>query len=439
MTTRVAAITIMAFGMVAPVDAQGPEKAKPRFNIGEARKSVVFVKRITPGLGPAIGSGFLVGDEGLVYTNRHVIQSADDTIKGTSILVGVPSKGDADVLEYYKAQVVLVPDRKDPLDFAVLKIARKGAEKLRGLPLTYERVELGGDVAVLGFPYVLENQPNLSFTKGSISAARVKFEQRSYYQTDAVINPGNSGGPLLNASGEVVGIVTMKKSNANNIGFALDLNETKSLIAEIKTKAAAAKPEPGPSDLTKQRVASGIAPKAENWDVTSANAREKNGWLVLDNNGGPYWMKSKEPLPQNFQLVMQCHVEFLQGNQRLQPSQRSILRTICVRFDSADTKTMILERKGSLVQYSHELLLLYREGAPDAVKVERKGNTEGRSVLVITRQGGDYTVAVNDEVLMKYTDPNPPQGRHPVCIGGYLSRLYVGEVSIIDLDDKKGK
>ena len=55
----------------------------------------------------------------------------------------------------------------------------------------------------------------------------------------------------------------------------------------------------------------------------------------------------------------------------------------------------ILERKGSLVQFSHELLLLYKEGARDAVKVEQKGNSEDPFVLVITRQGGDTTVAVD--------------------------------------------
>src|SRR5262245_60181412 len=68
------------------------------FNLAEARKSVVSVRRFTPGLPPSSGSGFLVDAEGLVYTNRHVALP-DEDIKGSKLIVGVPSAKDPDVLE----------------------------------------------------------------------------------------------------------------------------------------------------------------------------------------------------------------------------------------------------------------------------------------------------------------------------------------------------
>ncbi|VTS00767.1 2 peptidase : HtrA2 peptidase OS=Desulfotomaculum carboxydivorans (strain DSM 14880 / VKM B-2319 / CO-1-SRB) GN=Desca_2369 PE=4 SV=1: Trypsin_2 [Gemmata massiliana] len=414
--------------------------APPAFNAAEARKSVVYIKRITPGLGPAVGSGFLVSHDGLIFTNRHVALPSDEGIKGSITLVGVPSVKDPDVLDYFRAETVYTPEKKENLDFAVLKIeARKDGPKFRPLPLSYDKLDLGSDVAVLGYPYVQENQPNLSFNKGSISATRVRIGDRSFYQTDAAINPGNSGGPLLNKNGEAVGVVTFKKGNANNIGFALNLGEVKAAAEQAEKKAASVKPVPGPLDPAALPVVASIAPKKDNWDATTGELREHKGALVLDNNGGPYWITSKEPLPQNFQLVVQCRIEFLKGNQQLQPSQRSILRTLCVRFDSPDTKTMILERKGSLVEFSHELLILSKEGAGDTVKVERKGNSEEPFVLVITKVGGDYTIAVDGEILLKYHDDKPLKGGHKFCLGGFLSRLYVGDVSVIKLEATPAK
>jgi S1-C subfamily serine protease len=420
---------------LAPVAAQ-----QPRFNVAEARKSVVFVKRITPGLGPAVGSGFVVGADGLIYTNRHVVRPRDDAIEGTILLVGVPSAKDPDVLDYYRAEPVYVPARKQNLDFAVIKIAaRADGAKFPPLPLATDKPELGGDVAVLGFPYVQENQPTLSFNKGSVSATRVRIDDRSYYQTDAAINPGNSGGPLVNAKGEAVGIVTLKKGDASSIGFALHLAEITEAVDEAKKKADAVKPEPGPLDPKKLPVVAGIAPKKDNWVVAGGQAKEVKGGLVLDNNGAPYMVTSKEPLPQDFQLVIPCQVEFMQGGQRLQPSQRSILRTLCVRFDSPDLKSMVLEPKGTLVKFTHELLVLYKEGEKEPVKVERKGNPEDPFVLTITRRGAELTVAVDGEVLLTHHDEKPLKGGEKFCIGGYLSRLYIGDVSVIRLDPKVEK
>jgi serine protease Do len=145
----------------------------------------------------------------LIYTARHVAISPDEIIKGAILLVGVPSAKDVEILDYYKAEVAFAPNAKDNLDFAVLKIAGRGAP-FKSLPLATAKLELGADVAVLGFPVVPGEQPGLSFNKGSVSNTKVRLLDRSHYQTDAAVNSGNSGGPFLNAKGEVAGIVTMK-------------------------------------------------------------------------------------------------------------------------------------------------------------------------------------------------------------------------------------
>ncbi len=200
--------------------------AQADFNVAQARKSVVFIKRITPGLAPASGSGFFAEKDGLIYTNRHVAVPDDNKRKGTILLIGVPSAKNPDELDYFKAEIVFVPAETDDLDFAVLKIAAKpGYGEFRPLPLSLIKLDLGAPVAVLVYPPIKDDEPPLSFNKGSISATRVKFDGLSYYQTDAAVNRGNSGGPMLNAKGEVVGIVTLRKQDARNMGYALYLSE----------------------------------------------------------------------------------------------------------------------------------------------------------------------------------------------------------------------
>src|SRR5207302_4517562 len=135
--------------------------------------------------------GFLVSKDGLVYTNRHVVQP-DRPAAGTAILVGVPAPDNADRLEYSKAEVVYCAGPHETLDFAVLKVAaRPGYGDFAALPLSYEPLELGSKVAAIGYPYIKNDLPVLSFNQGHVSAARVPLAGQSFYQTDAAVNPGN--------------------------------------------------------------------------------------------------------------------------------------------------------------------------------------------------------------------------------------------------------
>ena len=159
----------------------------------------------------ALGSGFIIDEKGIVITNNHVIQGADD------ILVRV--NGDNE----YEATIV----GKDPLsDIAVLQI--KSNEKF--LPVKFgnsDEARIGDWVIAIGNPFGLGG----TVTAGIISARNRNIGMSRYedfIQTDASINQGNSGGPLFNMNGEVIGINTaiIGQSGSIGIGFSIPVSYT---------------------------------------------------------------------------------------------------------------------------------------------------------------------------------------------------------------------
>ncbi|HET6249792.1 MAG TPA: trypsin-like peptidase domain-containing protein [Tepidisphaeraceae bacterium] len=410
------------------------------FNLAEARKGVVFIRVMLPTGDQYEGSGFIVSADGLIYTNRHVVQP-DESVKGIVRVVGVPSAKDPDELEFFKAELVFATKPDDVVDFAVLKIAAKpGYGPFHTVPLSFGVAELGSAVAAIGYPHVTDDKPSLSLNKGSVSSSKVKIGDKAFCQTDAAINHGNSGGPLLNLKGEAIGIVTAKKGDAQNIGFALYMSEVKALGEAAVAIGARIQPEPGPSKIAELPKPDAIEPVAANWDLGAGRVHEEKGSLQVDANGGEFWIVSKKPLPENFQITIPCAVGFMQGNQVLQESQRSILRTLCIRFASDDLKSSILESRGYLIEFSHQQLLLFREQArknhaDQIVANVNVGNTDEPMVLTLTRKQGTITLARGKDELLKWRDPAPlHSARRKLCLGGYLAQLVLGPVSVVDLD-----
>lgn len=174
------------------------------------------------------GTGIIIDSKGIVLTNAHVVENAraievllDDNRRVTAKLVG------ADTLS----------------DLAVLRI---DASNLKALPLgDSASLHLGDAVVALGNALNLEGGPTV--TEGIVSALNRSIEADNgvisdLIQTDAAINPGNSGGPLLNLSGEVVGINTAVAGNAQNIGFAIAITPAKPLIDELLQKGKVSHP-----------------------------------------------------------------------------------------------------------------------------------------------------------------------------------------------------
>ena len=166
----------------------------------------------------ALGSGFIIDKKGIVITNNHVIQGADD------ILVRV--NGDKE----YEATIV----GKDPLsDIAVLQI--KSNEKF--LPVKFgnsDEARIGDWVIAIGNPFGLGG----TVTAGIISARNRNIGMSRYedfIQTDASINQGNSGGPLFNMNGDVIGINTaiIGQSGSIGIGFSIPSNNAKIVVDQL--------------------------------------------------------------------------------------------------------------------------------------------------------------------------------------------------------------
>lgn len=167
----------------------------------------------------ALGTGFVIREDGLIITNNHVIDKAD------VIRVQVDEK----TKESYDAKVI----GTDPAtDLALIKIETK--KKLYPLKFgTSTDLQVGEWVAAFGNPFGHGH----SMTKGIISAVGREIDELNlspFIQTDASINPGNSGGPLVNTQGLVIGVNSAIDARAQGIGFAIPIDAVKTIVAQLE-------------------------------------------------------------------------------------------------------------------------------------------------------------------------------------------------------------
>ncbi len=170
-----------------------------------------------------LGTGFIIREDGLILTNAHVIQGAD--------IVEVQLTEDSD--KQYTAEVIGFDQRTD---IALIKI--KADVKLPAASLGSSKdAQVGDWVAAFGNPYGHGH----SMTKGIISSkARAigEINKIPLLQTDASINPGNSGGPLVNSKGQVIGINSAIDARAQGIGFAIPIDEVKSILPQLEQRGS---------------------------------------------------------------------------------------------------------------------------------------------------------------------------------------------------------
>ena len=166
----------------------------------------------------ALGSGFIIDKKGIIVTNNHVIQGAEDII--------VTVNGDKE----YKVKII----GADPLsDIAVLQIETED----NFLPVNFgdsDKARIGDWVLAIGNPFGFGG----TVTAGIISARNRNIglsRYEDFIQTDASINSGNSGGPLFDTNGDVIGINTaiLGQSGSIGIGFAIPSNSAKRVIDQL--------------------------------------------------------------------------------------------------------------------------------------------------------------------------------------------------------------
>lgn len=173
----------------------------------------------------SLGSGFIIDEEGYIITNNHVVDRASE------VMVTLLDK------RQFPARII---GKDEKMDVALIQIR----DQNRRVPPHIKPVTLGDSstvriaetVVAVGNPLGLQN----TVTRGIISAKNRTIGLGPFdnlLQTDASINPGNSGGPLFNVKGEVIGLNSAIESQTGQnigIGFAIPINEVKSLIPDLK-------------------------------------------------------------------------------------------------------------------------------------------------------------------------------------------------------------
>jgi len=199
-----------------------------------------------------LGSGFIISEDGYIFTNNHVVDKADKIevrlANGKEYEAEVKGKDVATDLALIKIKVP-----------AKLPYARLGDS---------DRSRIGEGVFAIGNPLGFDH----TVTAGIISAKGRMIGAGPYdnfIQTDASINPGNSGGPLCNMDGEVVGINTAIVAQAQGIGFAIPINMAKEILEDLKTSGKITR---GWLGLTSQDITDDIR--------QSLKLKDNNGALV---------------------------------------------------------------------------------------------------------------------------------------------------------------
>ncbi|MCL4391853.1 trypsin-like peptidase domain-containing protein [Patescibacteria group bacterium] len=171
------------------------------------------------------GSGFIVSPDGLIVTNKHVVS---DTSATYTVLLNNGKKYDAKVLA------------RDPVqDLALIKIDATGLPTVTlgnsdGLQLGQTMIAIGNALGEFRNTVSVGVLSGLARTITASGATYGSETIQGVMQTDAAINPGNSGGPLLDLNGDVIGINTAIVSGAQNIGFAIPINQAKKDIESVQ-------------------------------------------------------------------------------------------------------------------------------------------------------------------------------------------------------------
>ncbi|MFM7734275.1 MAG: trypsin-like peptidase domain-containing protein [Cyanobium sp.] len=176
------------------------------------------------------GSGFIYQNDGLILTNAHVVENTD------RVTVGLQNG------RRVEGRVVGLDSLTD---LAVVRLEGNGPWPVASLGNS-DALQVGDWAIAVGNPFGLDQTVTLGIVSSlnrNASKLGITDKRLDLIQTDAAINPGNSGGPLLNSSGEVVGINTLVRSGPGaGLGFAIPINRARSIAGQLVTRGRASHP-----------------------------------------------------------------------------------------------------------------------------------------------------------------------------------------------------
>tara|TARA_A100001011_G_scaffold84837_1_gene88875 strand:+ start:527 stop:1933 length:1407 start_codon:yes stop_codon:yes gene_type:complete len=334
----------------------------------------------------ALGSGFIIDEKGIVVTNNHVIQDAEDII--------IRVNGDKE----FKAKVI----GSDPLsDIAILQLETN--EKFTPVKFgNSDNSRIGDWVIAIGNPFGLGG----TVTSGIISARNRSIglsRYEDYIQTDASINSGNSGGPLFDMNGDVIGINTaiLGRSGSIGIGFAIPSNSAKIVIDQLIEFGETKRGWLGVriQDVTKEIAevekldeprGALVASVAEN--SPSDKAGVKSGDIILEFNGEKIKVMKELPM-----IVARTEVG-KKVKVKIWRDKKEITKTITLgRLETSEDFKVAKEKPKPQETRIEKLKITVRELTKEDVKNKNLPNQT--SGLVITQ-------IENDSPLVKSLDVN---------------------------------
>ena len=168
-----------------------------------------------------LGSGFIINDRGYCVTNYHVVETQ------TRVAVTIFHRSDNGDFERRSIRDVRILALNPHFDFALLEIPKQDDLQFSPVYIADDDSHREGDaVFAIGSPLGLER----SVSEGIVSTRNRNMNGIVYIQTTAQINPGNSGGPLFNDKGQVVGVINMKLSFGEGLGFAIPVSYLKHFL-----------------------------------------------------------------------------------------------------------------------------------------------------------------------------------------------------------------
>ena len=333
----------------------------------------------------ALGSGFIIDEKGIVVTNNHVIDGAEDIV--------VQVNGE----KKFKAKVI----GADPLsDIAVLQIETK--EKF--IPVKFgdsDKARIGDWVIAIGNPFGLGG----TVTSGIISARNRSIglsRYEDYIQTDASINSGNSGGPLFDMNGDVIGINTAILGRSGNvgIGFSIPSNSAKIVIDQLLKFGETKRGWLGVriQDVTKEiadvenldeprgALVASVAPNSP-----SEKAGVKAGDIILEFNGERIQEMKELPI-----IVARTEVG-KKVKVKIWRNKKEIIKNITLgRLETSEDFKVAEKNTPSKDQRVESLKITVRELSKEDVKTRNLPNQT--SGLVITQIDNDSPLANSIEV-----------------------------------------